>query len=229
MEGGGPNKVIQLTLVRHGESLWQAEDRYAGSTDVPLSPRGREQAEQLANWSSFARLTAIWSSPLSRTRETAAPVERITGLKAHIDFRLKEIDFGRGEGLTAAEIEQSFPEAFAAFQSDPVVHYLPGGEDPHRATQRVLACFKEMESKHPGGRVLVVSHSTLIRLALCELIGVPLSTYRSLFPSINNAALTEILLAGETTSLLRFNVPLNFLVQGVPDDPEAGIRLKVKS
>ena len=203
--------MIQLILVRHGESLWQAEDRYAGSTDVPLSSRGRKQAERLAHWSASAGLTAIWSSPLSRTRETAAPSERITGLNARIDLRLKEIDFGRGEGLTPAEIKRSFPQAFTAFQSDPVVHYLPGGEDPQLATRRAIACFHEIEIKHPGGRVLVVSHSTLIRLALCELIGVPLSTYRSLFPSIMSTALTEIRLEGKRASLLRFNVPLNFL------------------
>ncbi len=217
--------MTELILVRHGESLWQAEDRYAGSTDIPLSPRGREQAERLATWAASANLTAIWSSPLSRTRETTAPSERMAGLTARIDSRLREIDFGRGEGLTAAEMKQSFPEAFAAFQSDPVVHYLPGGEDPHHAVRRAMACFEEMEGKHPGGRVLVVSHSTLIRLALCELIGVPLSTYRSVFPSIRSTALTEIHLEGEKASLLRFNVPLNFLEKGLHEDSEGGIPL----
>ena len=220
--------MIQLILVRHGESLWQAEERYAGSTDVPLSSRGREQAERLAAWSASAGLTAIWSSPLSRTRETALPAERTTGLTAHIDFRLKEVDFGRGEGLTAAEIERSFPEAFAAFQSDPVVHYLPGGEDPQRATQRAIACFKEIEMKHPGGRVLVVSHSTLIRLALCELIGVPLSRYRSVFPSVMSAALTEIRLEDERASLLQFNAPLNLPEKGRAEDSELGSSFEAK-
>ena len=221
--------MIQLILVRHGESLWQGEERYAGSTDIPLSSRGREQAERLAAWSASAGLTAIWSSPLSRTRETAAPAERTTGLTAHIDFRLREVDFGRGEGLTAAEIERSFPEAFAAFQSDPVVHYLPGGEDPQRATQRAIACFREIEMKHPGGRVLVVSHSTLIRLALCELIGVPLSRYRSLFPSVISAALTEIRLEDEKASLLRFNAPLNLPEKDRKEDAELGSPSQVNS
>ena len=201
--------MIDLVLVRHGERAGQAENRYAGITDVPLTSRGREQAEWLATWASSAGLAAIWVSPSSRTRETAAPSERITGLSAHIDSRLKELDFGRGEGLTADEIKRSFPEALAAFQSDPVAHYLPGGEEPHHAAQRAIACFKEIESKHHGGRVLVVSHNTLIRLALCELIGIPLSTYRSVFPSVISAAFTEIRLEGKTASLLRLNVPLN--------------------
>jgi broad specificity phosphatase PhoE len=214
--------VIHLVVVRHGERVGQAENRYAGSTDVPLTSRGREQAERLATWAASAGLTAIWSSPSSRTRETAAPSERITGLTARIDARLREVDFGRGEGLTAVEIKRSFPEAFAAFQSDPVAHYLPGGEDPHHAAQRAISCFKEIELNHPGGRVLVVSHSTLIRLALCELIGVPLSMYRSVFPAISSAALTEIRLEGEKASLLRFNVPLKFLEKGLKEDSKPG-------
>ena len=122
--------MVRLALVRHGETIWNAENRYAGSTDIPLSPRGLEQAEQLANWASSAGLAAIWVSPLLRARQTAAPSERVTGLAARVDSRLREIHFGQGEGLTNEEIRQSFPEAFAAFQSDPVAHHLPGGEDP---------------------------------------------------------------------------------------------------
>ena len=221
--------MVQLVLIRHGERVGQAEDQYAGSTDVPLTARGREQAEQLATWAASAGLTAIWSSPLSRTRETAAPSERSTALTARIDSRLRELDFGRGEGLTAAEIKRAFPEDFAAFQCDPVVHHLPGGEDPHHAARRAIDCFKEIEIKHPGGRVLVVTHSTLIRLTLCELIGVPLSRYRSVFPSIIGAALTEIRLEGERASLLRFNAPLNLLEEGRKEDSELGSSLEVKS
>lgn len=213
MERGGLQKVIDLVLVRHGERVGQAEDRYAGSTDVPLTSRGHQQAEWLATWASSAGLAAIWTSPLSRTRETAAPSERSTGLTAQIDSRLSELDFGRGEGLTVAEIRRSFPEPFAAFQSDPVAHYLPGGEDPRHGAQRAVACFKEIEINYAGGRVLVVSHSTLIRLALCELIGLPLPTYRSVFPSINSAAITEIRLEGKKASLLRLNAPLVCLLE----------------
>src|ERR1700739_3523872 len=112
MEGGGPRRVTNLVLVRHGETLWQTENRYAGSTDIPLSGRGPEQAQWLARWASSAHLAAIWVSPLLRARETAVPSERASGLSAHVDSRLKETHFGKAEGLTNAEIKRSFPEAF---------------------------------------------------------------------------------------------------------------------
>jgi probable phosphoglycerate mutase len=202
--------VTRLTLVRHGETIWGAENRYAGSTDVPLSPRGLQQAERLVNWASAADLTAIWVSPLLRARQTVAPSERATGITARVDSRLREIHFGRGEGLTETEIKQSFPQAFAAFEADPAVHYLPGGEDPRDVALRALECFREIENMHPSGRVLVVTHNTVIRVALCQLLGVPLSRYRTVFPTIANGALSEIgLRDGDGQfSLLKFNVPL---------------------
>ncbi len=216
--------MTRLALVRHGETIWNAENRYAGSTDIPLSPRGLEQAELLANWVSSAGFTAIWVSPLRRARETAAPSERITGMTARVDSRLREIHFGRGEGLTNAEIQQSFPQAFAAFEADPVSHHLPGGEDPRDVAERAVECFQEIETQHPRGRVLVVTHNTLIRVALCQLLGVPVSKYRTVFPTIANGALSEIELQDGLFSLLKFNVPLELSWAGraevdEPDGP----------
>ncbi len=200
--------MTHLVLARHGETVWHAENRYAGHTDIALSPRGREQAERLGRWAVTGHLAAIWVSPLRRARQTAEPVERATGLIARVDPRLRELSFGEGEGLTNVEIERAFPEAFAAFQADPVASHLPGGENPRQAAERAIGCFREIERRHPDGRVLVIAHNTLIRLALCGLIGVPLSRYRTLFPSILNGALIEIRVDGDRTSLLRFNVPL---------------------
>jgi len=212
--------VTRLALVRHGETIWHAEHRYAGSTDIPLSPRGREQAEQLASWVSSVDLAAIWVSPLLRARETVRPSERVAGITARVDSRLREIHFGRGEGLTNTEIRQSFPEVFAAFQSDPVSHHLPGGEDPRDVALRAIECFKEIETTHPRGRVLVVTHNTLIRVALCQLLGVPLSKYRTVFPTVANAALSEIRLQDGQVSLLKFNLPLEFNLAGRVENDE---------
>lgn len=213
--------MTRLALVRHGETIWNAENRYAGSTDIPLSKRGLEQAEQLASWASAADLAAIWVSPLLRARETAAPSEHVTGLTARVDSRLREIHFGRGEGLTETEIKQSFPQAFAAFEADPVVHYLPGGEDPRDVALRAIECFREIETMHKGGRVLVVTHNTLIRVALCQLLGVPLSRYRTVFPTLTNGALSEIGLQDGLISLLKFNSPLESAGAGHAENDES--------
>jgi probable phosphoglycerate mutase len=125
-----------------------------------------------------------------------------------VDARLRELDFGEAEGRTLAEMKALFPEALAALQIDPVAHHMPGGEDPREAVVRVIACLKEITQAYPNGRVLVVMHTTLIRLALCQLLGLPLASYRAVFPAVHNCTLTEIRFDGDRTALLEYNAPL---------------------
>ncbi|CAA9384022.1 MAG: Alpha-ribazole-5'-phosphate phosphatase [uncultured Nocardioides sp.] len=200
--------MTRLLLVRHGETVWHSENRYAGSSDIELTAHGRRQAELLAEWAASAGLCAVWSSPLDRARQTAAPCATSAHLPHTVDERLRELDFGAAEGMTAPDMEQALPEALHAFREDPVAHHLPGGEDPLAAAQRFSACLEAVCAEHPDGRVLVVAHTTVIRLALCELMGLPLSNYRRIFPSIRNCALTEIQCRDEDVSLLQFNAPL---------------------
>lgn len=215
--------MTRFFLVRHGETVWHGNNRYAGRTDVALTPRGREQAEQLAAWGKGAALDGIWCSSLSRARDTAAPVAAATGLELQIDARLCELDFGRAEGLTAADMGQAFPEALAAFQADPVAHHLPDGEDPRAALERALACLEAIRRAQPAGRVLVVAHTTLIRLTLCHLLGIPPEEYRRVFPVVSNVALTELeMRQGTRAALLRYNVPLDGAARSVPRTVEPG-------
>lgn len=195
--------MTDVVLVRHGETVWHAENRYAGSTDVALTEHGRVQARALGDWARDAGLAAVWCSPLTRARETAAAVAETTGLDLHVDARLAELHFGDAEGLTRAEMDARFPEARAAFEADPVADHLPGGEDPRAAADRFTSALQELR----GERVLVVAHTTVIRLALCTLLGLPLSDYRRRFPRVDNVALTEVRLGRDGTppALLRFN------------------------
>jgi broad specificity phosphatase PhoE len=203
----GERLVTDLVLVRHGQTVWHAENRYAGRSDVALTPRGLEQAAQLAVWAQTAGLAAVWSSTLSRARITAEACSEAAGLPLEVDAGLCELDFGEGEGLTSAEMTERFPDARAAFLADPVAHHLPGGEDPVAAADRFTESLDEIAEKHPDGRVLVVAHSSAIRLALCRLIGVPLAEYRRLFPTLRNCALTELRLRDGRAALLQFNTP----------------------
>jgi broad specificity phosphatase PhoE len=200
--------VRHLFLVRHGATVWHAENRYAGATDIALDSHGYAQAERLANWASNARLDAIWCSPLHRARETAAPAARATGLEPRIDERLREIDFGQIEGKTMAEAERLFPEEIRRFKADPATYPMPGGEDPHRVARRAVSALRDIAATHSHGRALVVAHNTLIRLALCSLFSIPMARYRTVFPGVRNGALTEIGFEEENAALLQYNSPL---------------------
>jgi broad specificity phosphatase PhoE len=204
---------VRLVLVRHGETIWHAENRYAGRSDIALSPKGYTQAGQLARWAETTNLAGVWSSPLVRARLTAVPCAEAANLPLHIDERLRELDFGRGEGLTEAEMRAQFPGERAAFERDPAANPLPDGEVPEQATARGMAALQGIavatgESGGAGSRGLVVAHNTLLRLLLCRLLGMPLSGYRTAFPHFANGTLTEIELTPRGAGLLRFNVPL---------------------
>ncbi|MDX3850169.1 histidine phosphatase family protein [Streptomyces sp. AK02-01A] len=196
-----------LFLARHGETVWHAENRYAGVSDIDLTRRGIEQAGALGVWAAGAALDAIVTSPLSRARRTAAPAARSTGLAAVVEPDLLETDFGIAEGRTLVELEASHPREVAAFRRDPAGHPLPAGEDPRAAAARGAAALLRLADIHSGRRVLAVAHNTLFRLVLCRLLGIPESEYRRVFPGLRNCAVTELRMSAGRASLISYNVP----------------------
>ena len=197
-----------LVLTRHGETVWHAENRYAGSSDVRLTRAGQQQAFDLATWAATARLSAIYSSTLSRAKDTAAPSTATTRLPLRTDARLCEVDFGRGEGLTRQEMASAFPDALTTFLKAPARYPLPGGESGVDAIARAMPALNEILEKHDGGRVLVVIHSTLLRLLIATAIGIDPDRYRRVFPTVGNCALNTLRFDKGGVALLGFNVPV---------------------
>ncbi|MEU5598299.1 histidine phosphatase family protein [Streptomyces sp. NPDC020298] len=196
-----------LLLARHGQTVWHAENRYAGISDIALTDTGRAQAEALGRWAAAHPVDAIVTSPLSRAIVTADPACRALGLTPHREPDLRECDFGVLEGRTLAEFAAEHPDAADAYRADPVAHPFPDAEDPLAATGRGTAALRRIAAAHPGGRVLVVAHNTLLRLVLCSLLDIPLGAYRRVFPRLRNAAVSEVRIDGDTTSLLSLNLP----------------------
>ena len=204
--------MSRIVLVRHGETIWHAENRYAGSSDIELSDRGRQQAQALASWARSADLSDLYVSPLRRARATARPVEEVLRIRSTVDARLRELDFGEGEGLTSREMAERFPEKYAAFREDPVKDFLPGGEDPMLAVQRGRKALREIAARAgPQTRVLIVAHNTLIRLLFCDLLGIAPGLYRQVFPELGNVSINEIVLTENAFALIHFNVPISYL------------------
>ncbi len=199
-----------LLLVRHGQTIWHAEKRYAGVSDVALTGEGRRQAERLGEWAAGHRVDAVWTSTLARATETADPACRALGLAPMREDALRECDFGVMEGRTLREFAVEDPARAEAYRADPVTNPFPGAEDPRVAAARGTAALRRIAEGHPGQQVLVVAHNTLLRLVLCELLSIPLGSYRRAFPELRNAAVSELRLepeGGEGGALLSLNVP----------------------
>lgn len=203
-----------LLLARHGQTVWHAENRYAGVSDVALTDTGRAQADALGRWAAAHPVDAVWTSPVSRAVITAQPACDALGLTPYREPGLRECDFGVVEGRTLTEFAAQDPDAAEAFRADPVAHPFPGAEDPRAAAGRGADALRRIAAAHPGERVLVVAHNTLFRLVLCELLHIPLRDYRRTFPRLRNAAITELQVTGEdSVALLSLNVPCE---QGEP-------------
>jgi probable phosphoglycerate mutase len=182
-----------LTLTRHGETVWHADNRYAGGgSDVDLTALGKQQADALAKWARGQHFDAVVVSPVRRAVETAAPTAAALGVDMQIVDDLREVDFGVAEGRTAQELADIDADMVERFKTDPVKHPFPGSESPALAADRAAAALRGVAVAHAGGRVLVVAHNTLLRLAMCALLDLPVARYRSLFPRLENAAITEL-------------------------------------
>jgi len=133
--------MLTLILTRHGQAA-SADIMLGGQLDVPLTPDGRHEAEALARRLAGVRIDRILSSPLLRAIETAQTVA--TGRPVEVDERLRELDYGRWEGLTYVEIEARDPELRTRWDHDPGSTHSPGGESGEDVAARALSFLVEL-------------------------------------------------------------------------------------
>jgi broad specificity phosphatase PhoE len=175
-------------FLRHGETAWNAEGRLCGSTDVPLSDVGRQQALALAGRLITIKVEVLYSSPLSRALETARVIGAAIGHEPVMDNRLVELNYGAWEGRTFDEIKRAAPAIYAAWDADPGNLAPPQGETGVHLIERVTPFLADVAQRHRSGNIVVVCHKTVCRLLACHIAGSPLSEYRRRIP-MENAAL----------------------------------------
>jgi probable phosphoglycerate mutase len=156
-----------VLLARHGETDDNRPPvRFQGWRDTPLNDTGRRQAEALAASLTDSGIACIWSSDLSRARETAETVGRHLGLEVRLDARLREGNRGRWEGLLFPDVARQEPELFARWKHAGRDWRFPEGESLQEQQDRVLACVEEVRVTGPLP-ALVVCHGGSIRVMLC--------------------------------------------------------------
>jgi len=170
--------TTRLLLVRHGATELSAEDRFAGATGVDLSDEGRRQARCLSERIARDGIAAVYTSPLSRTLETARILAEPHGMEPVPRDGLREISHGRWEGLTRREVEDRYPEEYASWESDPFTFSPEGGESGVAVLARALPVVRDIIVNHEGKTVLVVSHKATIRILLSSLLGFDARGYR---------------------------------------------------
>ena len=186
----------RVTLIRHGESVWNTNGRWQGQAVVALSDEGRHQAVLLAEHLCplAAEIAAITSSDALRARETAALIASRLNKPLTLDARLREIDTGQWQGLTAEEVEAWDAERLAAVRADPYNVPRPDGESYNQVADRGIRALQDLVDQYPDQHVLAVTHGGTIRSILYRL-GMAEKTPRF----FGNTSLTS-LLHGDTGS-----------------------------
>jgi len=166
---------VDIYVARHGETTWNAVGRYQGRLETPLSPLGQAQAQALAGAFAYKHVERIISSPLSRCVQTAVPLSLNSAVPIETDPLLLEIGHGAWEGRYRDEIAATESELFRAWKEHPERVKFEGGE----SLADVLARWKAFVEKFdPRANTVLFTHDIVIRLALLERTGRPMTELR---------------------------------------------------
>ncbi|AXK33705.1 histidine phosphatase family protein [Streptomyces armeniacus] len=170
----------RVVLWRHGQTAWNLERRFQGSTDIELTEAGLAQARRSARLLAGLKPDAVIASDLKRTRATAAELAAVTGLEVSHDETLRETYAGAWQGLTHEEIVERYGDQYAAWKRGEPVR-RGGGELETEVADRAAPVIERSVEKLPDdGTLVVVSHGGTIRTSIGRLLGLHPSTWEAL-------------------------------------------------
>ena len=175
-----------MTLVRHGETGWNATGRIQGHLDIPLNATGRAQAAAIGERLGGEAFDTILSSDLERALQTAIPIVRRSRQAIVRDVRLRERHLGVLQGLTGEEAALRHPESWGAFRSRNAQARLEGGETLCEFSQRVVRLIESLLSAHAGSKLLLVTHGGVLDAVYRYTTKMPIDAPRS-FPIYNTS------------------------------------------
>ena len=193
----------RLCLVRHGETAWNAQRRLQGHLDVELNAVGHAQARAAARRLAGERFTALYSSDLLRTHQTASTLATVLHLPVIPERGLRERHYGCIQGLTYEEAEARHPAEYARFKAREADFGFPGGGETLRAfSARIADTLHRITRQHAGESVLLVTHGGVLDAVhrLCS--GAPMHTPRDF--AIPNAGLNWIEQHGDRWRILNW-------------------------
>jgi broad specificity phosphatase PhoE len=179
-----PDPTCRIFLVRHGTTPLNVHRRYRGRLEVPLDEQGWADARAAADALAGVELSAVYTSPLRRARDTARTIADAAGVPAIEDAGgLNNLEYGAWTALTSREAEEYEPVAFARYQGFDEGAECPGGENLEDAADRMIATLLDLGGRHPGANVCAVSHAAMVRLAMVRTGEATRSGWRRALPN----------------------------------------------
>jgi probable phosphomutase (TIGR03848 family) len=206
--------MTTLLLIRHGENDLILQHKLAGRLPgVHLNVRGRQQADVLAELLKNAPICAIYSSPLERAQETAAPLAQVLGLEVQTRPGLVELDYGRWQGRSFKQLARI--RLWQEVKTNPAGVRFPGGESLVEVQARAAAEIETLAARHTDEQLIACfTHGDIIRLAIAHYLDMPLNSFRKL--AVDTCSTTVLVMAQGRITLPHINQLAGFEIQ-LPD------------
>jgi len=190
-----PPAATTILLVRHGQTSSTGKVLPGRARGLHLADAGQRQAERAAERiGELARIDAVYTSPLERARETAAPIGTATGHRPRVERGLLECDFGEWTGASLRRLMHK-PE-WATVQRSPSTFRFPAGESFSEMQHRIITTLDKLRDAHPGGTIVCVSHADPIKAAVNHALGAHLDQFQRIVISTCSISVVAWSLAG---------------------------------
>jgi probable phosphoglycerate mutase len=170
--------MLELYMIRHGQTDFSRENRFCGAIDPPLNEVGLRMADAFGKAYASMKWTSIFASPRLRARQTANALAHRVNVDVHVEDGLAEIAYGDWEGLRHEDVKAQWPEAYAYWAADTASRGTPGGETAFQVAARAAPIIEKIKTRCNEGRVLLVSHKATIRILTCALLGMDVRLFR---------------------------------------------------
>jgi broad specificity phosphatase PhoE len=163
--------MTQIILVRHGQTPWNKDKIFRGSVDIPLNDQGREEARLAGEWLKGETFHAAYTSPLSRSRDTAEAIAQHHGLEVLDLPGLSDLCYGDWQGLPLTEVKVKYGDLYRRWEEAPQTVRFPQGETLDEVRDRALAAVEQVVQRHPGQVVLLAAHRAVNKVLIAAFIG----------------------------------------------------------
>jgi probable phosphoglycerate mutase len=196
--------ATEITIVRHGETIWNVEQRIQGQKNSNLTENGILQAELVAEALTKREFDVLISSDLERAAETARIINKKLLLTHEYNSNLRERSFGIMEGKTIAEVKEQFPEEYPFYKEREPKYVISGGESIEQLYNRVTSEIEDIARKFYNRKVLIVSHGLVLEMMMYKTFSVDLDKPRVF--SINNSSISSFYIDGNNWFLKEWGV-----------------------
>jgi len=163
--------MLEILLIRHGETAWNTADIFRGRVPIGLSEDGFKQAEKLAEYLRQRKINAVFCSPLKRASETAEPIARLHQLVAQPVEGLTDLNFGKWEGVSIENVKIQYKQIYELWRERPDLAKIPDGESLQEARQRSLNALNKIIAEFKQRTVVIVTHRVITKILECALLG----------------------------------------------------------